>query len=566
MAGTVEIIQFIGALIQAWAWVSWQLISSVVDVSAVQVAWEICQVLLAMAAIALAASYVLAGLYGLVLGLRALLCALLGWAGKARKATTSAPMYLVELVVGLYRWPWVAVMRLFMVKPCEHKYVPLLPVDEDKAVFRKEMANPNCPSKPAVWPRHLVSLLNAEGRHVGFGSYVHTAYGFHLMTAVHVMNAARSSDGKIRVSNGSGKMFELTDSNSRVVRGSRAFDQVHIEGPSALGSLLSLKAVKPTLFDLSKPVTVYSPSVEGVESSTSMATSPRGGKIAYVATTIPGSSGSPIMQGDHIVGIHVEGRKVHGVVRNSGYGILGYLARTRILETTSKAAQLAWQAEHEEDFAADEGFEEIDDFLDYKPSMRRHGVFFSGKGSVITTGLSKPLSGNPWKPASGVYWADMSDDDDMEQGNGRPGSKTSAQAQPKEASSNLESCEQRFSTPDGKRKKSRKTKPKASKAEAASPPSVPIPRSKAPASLKKRPESSQSSGSGQPQTAALPPSGEVSSTKPTIAQRPNSPARPSEPGSSSKLANVTQEQSKTYLRLQAAKLELEKARRLHGTN
>jgi hypothetical protein len=32
------------------------------------------------------------------------------------------------------------------------------------------------------------------------------------------------------------------------------------------------------------------------------------------------------------------------------------------------------------------------------------------------------------------------------------------------------------------------------------------------------------------------------------------------------LANVTQEQSKTYLRLQAAKLELEKARRLHGTS
>lgn len=532
--------------------------------SSVQQAWRIASVVLALFAITLVVNCLLAGVRWCWIGVRRGLCAILGYCTRVGTAAAGAPTSVVELAVGLYTWPWVAVARYWDVKECEHKYAPLLPVCEDKAVVRKEMANPNCPSKPAAWPKFLVSLLNSEGAHVGFGSYLNTAYGMHLVTAVHVMNASRVGDGIIRVSNGHGKMYELTDANSRIVRGSRDFDQVHIEGPAALGALLGLRASKPGLFDQSKPVTVFSPTATGIESATSMAVSPYAGKLSYAASTIPGSSGSPLIQGERVVGVHVEGRLQKGVVRNSGYGILGYLTPSVIRETSSKAAHLAWLHEHVEDFEAEEGWRMIDDFLDYKPEMRRMGMFYAGKGRLVTTSASKPVVKEPFKPVSGIYWADLVDEEEMEQGNGMPGRKTSSQASPSQAPSSQEKSEPASSTTGGSKPRRSRNRRAASRKQDASPPSGQTQKPAPSASSSTQQHLSQPSGSGQPQTDRPAPKGAASSTRPIRESKPSSLPPVSESGSSRKSQLGTPAQSAAYLRQQAARLHALEAKNRTG--
>lgn len=224
------------------------------------------------------------------------------------------------------------------------------------------------------------------------------------------------------------------------------------------------------------------------------------------------------MQGNKVVGVHVRGIQTsQGAVINSGFALLTHLGTRQ--ETSSKAAQLAWQYEQDADHSAEDGWEEIDDFLDYSAAKRGGRVLFTGKKAVAVSTAKLP-----WKPI-GISWADMTEDEfgsSMEQGNGPPAQKTSAQAT-KEASTS--SQRQQSEQPcSGQASVQMTIRPQRSQqASSNSVRSVsfaPTPRLNSSASSSLQPSSSQSLESGELPTAALVQSEAVSSGKQTHVTTP----------------------------------------------
>nr|WKC58905.1 MAG: hypothetical protein [Hangzhou sobemo-like virus 1] len=435
-------------------------------------------------------------------------------ARKVGRGVSQAPSILTFVWWPVYapvRW---ALASIYTSRVSVKYAVESYSADENRAVSQKEMANVLCPSSPAKWPPYLVSVVNDHMCHVGFATAVRVDGVAYIVTAAHVVSAARVGDGQVRLVNGSGTCYVLNGDNTRVVRGSKAFDQMHLKVPANLFSMLQLRAIKAAFPDSSMPITVFSPGTV-VQSSTSIFSTPRGGKLVYAASTIPGSSGSPLIQNGHIVGVHVRGTKTAGgSVLNSGFGVLGFVDTVSDEETSSKAAQYAWLVEREDDFAAEEGYEEVDDFLDLPGHKRSSRLLFSGPHRlVVSLRDAKPVPKAAWTSISGTYWADDLDED-WEQGNAKPPVKThlealTGQPQLQPEKSAKPSCG------DAGRKKRRRRQRKASSPTVESPASARAPSPEASESSQTRLESSRPSPSGQRPIEAPKLSAAALSTKPT---------------------------------------------------
>jgi len=319
------------------------------------------------------------------------------------------PRFVVELVLTPIVGPLILFNRVFYTENVELK-IPSPPVvaNKEDPSEQLEMANPIFPSKAIKLPSCVVSVISPDGMHLGFGTFVNTTgTGKVLVTAMHVFRASLQHSTELRLRNSAGVAnTPYKYGEYWVVRASNALDQVYLSLPNSFSSVLAVKCAEQGMYDPSKPITVLSPpTTEGgaFESSVSKATVQSPLRLKYPATTIPGSSGSPLFQGKAVVGIHVSGAREDGKIVNRGTALLGVPAG----ETSSKAAERPWTFDDGDDFTVEEGFEEIDDYLDVAERKRGSRILYKAGGKRVMVAAFATVNKPKFQPAE--YWADDED-------------------------------------------------------------------------------------------------------------------------------------------------------------
>lgn len=234
----------------------------------------------------------------------------------------------------------------------------VVPTLEDKEEVRNrrvpEMANVNRPLRSAELPACVASLVDADGVHLGFCSLVSLEKGKTvIVTALHVLKEALTQGlGKVHIlANGK----KHTPFSPAIAFQSNVLDVVGINAPLSLGSALGLKVGAPAIAKAHGVVKVFSPPASSgaeVRCCTGPASHPKAFRIQYSASTVAGSSGSPLMDSNgKIVGVHTYGSLQHGKVVNGGaVNFWKLCSPVRVAETSSKAQD---RAEYlDEDFQA----------------------------------------------------------------------------------------------------------------------------------------------------------------------------------------------------------------------
>jgi hypothetical protein len=155
-----------------------------------------------------------------------------------------------------------------------------------------------------LWPKHLISIMDPQGRHRGFGSFVQGPNGKSLLiTAKHVMKSMR--EGCVLMGP-SQKPLKLTEHKHWF---STTFDLCGILVEPKIASQLG--AIKLTL--ASTPGTGTAVSTYGyqngklVRSIGIVENADSNLKFKHTCSTLGGFSGTPIIKGDkNLVGIHLE--------------------------------------------------------------------------------------------------------------------------------------------------------------------------------------------------------------------------------------------------------------------
>jgi hypothetical protein len=166
-----------------------------------------------------------------------------------------------------------------------------------------------------------VQILGFGEAHVGFATLIHDPKGTginnpFLYTAVHVLTAARKETDGITVSL-NGKAVEVP--LKRIgLRYSKELDFCCIPVPLSLGAALGVRSMKVAKYKRNVPLAVYQTKEGEMLVSRSMSTPVRAFVVKYVASTISGSSGSPLIQNGKVVGIHLAGALKDGAVENEG--------------------------------------------------------------------------------------------------------------------------------------------------------------------------------------------------------------------------------------------------------
>jgi len=247
---------------------------------------------------------------------------------------------MVSLLWGIVSAPLTAVKAPFSklyVQKCTVSYYPeKVPVGRwtapasleinSEGFSCKEMANPHLPLTEGDLPKCVMHILGANNDHIGFASWVHDPNVAHLpgakygviYTALHAVEVAASTDGKIRLY-ANGVSFTLDPKPVRIIR---AFDQCMLSAPKDLGSYMGLSKGKLKRITASRQVTLYAAPAAGdgrYRKCTSVATLAKTAfRVNYPASTLPGSSGTPIMQGNFVTGVHTTGTSTRGQVINCG--------------------------------------------------------------------------------------------------------------------------------------------------------------------------------------------------------------------------------------------------------
>lgn len=198
--------------------------------------------------------------------------------------------------------------------------VPLAPeYKEGGTGFREEMANPLRPFEPlAVLPSCVVSVLDSTGILVGMGALVHNPMHsqggerFVLLTAEHVVIAATQADGMMKLTRDGKFTKEFVPEMDWKVKG---LDQIAVKIPDNVLSVLQVSPGKCARVNLNAPVHVITPPAQlngPFRVSKSMARCAMAFKLRYTASTDRGSSGSPLLQGGNVVGVHLAGEELPG--------------------------------------------------------------------------------------------------------------------------------------------------------------------------------------------------------------------------------------------------------------
>lgn len=215
----------------------------------------------------------------------------------------------------------------------------------------KEMANPSNPfSDTLPLPKcmfHIVSINGSgEGRHVGFGSFVQDDVfgGPSIVTAYHVVTACKEWNERVAFQRGDLRM-EVTLCPVEVIP---ILDFARLAVPPNMGSLLGVRIGKVGNFSRQKPVTVYSLPEAGKDVtryrvSRSMAhPEPKFCSLRYAASTLPGSSGSPLFQGSAVVGVHTHALPIDGKPWNYGTTFLRLNRRAAAKESSESEGSRNW--------------------------------------------------------------------------------------------------------------------------------------------------------------------------------------------------------------------------------
>jgi hypothetical protein len=210
-----------------------------------------------------------------------------------------------------------------------------------------EMANPNMPMKVAgVLPKFICHLLDENLKHVGWASWVKdpnlawtkAASQGQLYSATHAFKTAAQFDGRIRLWRG-GVMITIEPRKARMIK---HLDQCMIQAPRDLGAKLGMSIGRLARYVGSKQVTLYAAPETGSSeyrycTSVSMP-DVKAFRLAYPASTLPGSSGTPIVQGNCIVGVHTTGAQLRNQeVVNGGSLWFDVPCRAYVKESPNRA-------------------------------------------------------------------------------------------------------------------------------------------------------------------------------------------------------------------------------------
>lgn len=214
----------------------------------------------------------------------------------------------------------------------------------------KEMAIAGCPMFDSVAPKCLFSVTNPGGSHYGFGACIIHDGRVLFQTALHVLREVHQAHGQVFLAR-NGKLFSL--GNITVFGFSEQLDYVLFESEKyraqVICSALGLSAARLAKVKVGSAIEVYSPPSEGAEvnavrKSCSVVSQPRAFELAYKASTMKGSSGSPVLQGNCVVGVHIQANP--GKLCNEGVALFPIVSRFKQKESRE---------------AEDNGFHYVDD-------------------------------------------------------------------------------------------------------------------------------------------------------------------------------------------------------------
>jgi len=226
---------------------------------------------------------------------------------------------LADLIFGVFKF-WSVfgeVWRWFLLKDSKMKIVEDNGVDElsEKEMLRRIMLSVGTKEvrkesmvvgSPVIgldqWPREVCALKNAQGRHVGFGSFVVLKGKWCVLTAAHVLKECRG--GSLWTPSG---QFSILDTSRLVLRSS--MDVVAFEVNNDVASKLGCKKMKMARTPAAGSVISLHGYVDGKLVLTKGNVTGLAGKMKFKhsSSTLPGFCGSPVITGDStIVGIHIE--------------------------------------------------------------------------------------------------------------------------------------------------------------------------------------------------------------------------------------------------------------------
>lgn len=239
------------------------------------------------------------------------------------------------------------------------------------SVKKKEMA---CaiPAEPVeMIPGFVCSIVGPSNNHIGFASRIKHPRGDLLVTALHVLSGAVSADGSIRCAKGEAVTKPFKPSIVFAMKSDHktgSHDMVAIRCHSSVSASLGVQQSKLARYDANAPVSVLSPPRPGdtrFRRATAMFKLVGPFRIAYQASTQPGSSGSPLFNNSGVVGVHTS---CSGDVNNPwNYGTVipqqadGLLPKTETLWRSRDNPFTEWD---EEDFAAGDYDEPEDRYAD----------------------------------------------------------------------------------------------------------------------------------------------------------------------------------------------------------
>lgn len=237
-------------------------------------------------------------------------------------------------------------------------------------------------------PGSLVCLQNEEGKVVGMASRVKTGSGSVLLTAFHVLTEHR----EVYICKNKARVRMEPTWETEAWNASPEVDFIAIRVPVKVWSVLGVSSSPTKSLRGCVPVTCYgASSSSSFTSSSGTATYEKGFNIIHKASTLVGWSGSPLYCKGFVVGLHRSFR-VPGVSNNA--------TTIHVVLSTSESP------------LEDGGIREIDmeegefrtDFVEYT---------IGGRGTYAV-GESEFYRKSDWVPKSGVYWADIVDEEDQE--------------------------------------------------------------------------------------------------------------------------------------------------------
>jgi len=273
-----------------------------------------------------------------------------------------------------------------------------------------EMANRLHPAEQTVRPKGVALVLGLDEVLVGTGFVIYdpkkSGFDFPMFaTAFHVFRDANKGSGTLTVCVGT-KGVELPI--PRVgLRYNKVMDYIYIPVSHSFLATMGIKALKLGEYSNSSIVSVYSPPDEEDlhwKVSRGMPRSKRAFQILYPASTAPGSSGSPVMQGGRVIGIHLAGNFKNGVVENEGV-LWVPLDGKRTLEDTASE-----YASRERDRKRVQEMEENEDPGDHMEGLdriqRAEDVYHMENGMVETSVSTRGSSFMYTTTFKGLSWAE----------------------------------------------------------------------------------------------------------------------------------------------------------------